>query len=76
MHEVQDAVGIAANGTMGRVQHTVLWLIERMQQADDGTNQSLVKRAICVASVGLDSVLNVSEALVEQALPPQEDEGM
>lgn len=62
---------------MGCVQHTVAWMIERVQQVDDGTNQSLVERAISVATVGLDSALNMSEALVEQVLPPtEEDKGM
>lgn len=73
MHELHDAVSIATNGTMGCVQHTVAWVMARMQHVDDGTNQSLVKRAISVASVGLDSALNMSEALVEQVLPPPEE---
>ncbi|XP_026215378.1 perilipin-2-like isoform X2 [Anabas testudineus] len=74
MHELQDAVGIAANGTVGCVQHSVAWVMERVQQVDDGTERSLVKRAISVASVGLDSALNMSEALVDQVLPPTEED--
>ncbi|XP_050926556.1 perilipin-2 isoform X1 [Lates calcarifer] len=74
MHEVQDVVSIAANGTMDCVQHTVAWVAERMQQVDDGTNQSLVERAISVASVGLDSALSMSEALVDRVLPPTEED--
>ncbi|XP_055365482.1 perilipin-2-like [Betta splendens] len=74
LHELQDAVGVAASGTMGCVQYTVSWVMERMQQADDGTKQSLAKRVISVAGVGLDSALNVSEALVEQVLPPPEED--
>lgn len=74
MHEVQDVVSIAANGTMDCVQHTVAWVAERMQQVDDGTNQSLVERAVSVASVGLDSALSMSEALVDRVLPPTEED--
>ncbi|KAK2918929.1 hypothetical protein Q8A73_003300 [Channa argus] len=74
MHGIQDAVSIAAIGTMGVVQHTVTLLMERTQQADDGTNQSLVKRAIDVAIVGMDSALNMSEALVDHMLPPTEED--
>nr|XP_020457839.1 perilipin-2 isoform X2 [Monopterus albus] len=74
MHEIQDAVTIAANGTMDCVQHTVTWVMERMQQADEGTNQSLVERVISVASVGLDCALSVSEAMVDQVLPLTEED--
>ncbi|KAK2817084.1 hypothetical protein Q5P01_025275 [Channa striata] len=48
--------------------------MERMQQADDSTNQSFVKKAVSVASVGMDSALNMSEALVDQVLPPTEED--
>ncbi|XP_026158907.1 perilipin-2-like [Mastacembelus armatus] len=74
IHEIQDAVSVTANGTMDCVHHTVTWMMERMQQADDGTNKSFVKRAITVASVGLDSALSMSEAMVDQVLPPTEED--
>lgn len=62
---------------MGCVQHTVTWVMEKMQQADDGTNKSLVGTAISVASVGLDCALHMSETMVDQVLPPtEEDKGM
>lgn len=74
MLEIRDVVNIAANGTMECVQHTVAWVIERMQQADERTNHAAVERAISVASVGLDSALNMSEALMDRVLPPTEEE--
>ncbi|XP_044045142.1 perilipin-2-like isoform X1 [Siniperca chuatsi] len=74
MHEIQDVVSIAANGTMDCVQHTVTWLKGRIQQVDDQADQSLVERTISVASVGLDSALIVSEALMDRVLPPTEED--
>lgn len=71
MHEIQAVVNIAASGTMDCVQHTVTWLIGRIQQADD---QSLVERTISVASAGLDSTLIMSEALMDRVFPPTEEE--
>ncbi|XP_071361375.1 perilipin-2-like isoform X2 [Trachinotus anak] len=72
MHEIQDVVSIAVTGTMDCVQHTVAWVMERMQQVDEGTNQTLVERAIRVSGVGLDSALSMSEALIDRVLPPTE----
>ncbi|XP_056228199.1 perilipin-2-like isoform X1 [Seriola aureovittata] len=74
MHEIQDVVSIAVNGTMDCVQHTVTWVMERMQQVDEGTNQTLVERAIIVAAVGLDSALSMSEAVMDRVLPPTEQD--
>ncbi|XP_051801815.1 perilipin-2-like [Acanthochromis polyacanthus] len=74
MHEIQDVVSITANGTKEVVQHTVTWVVSRMHQAGDGADGSLVKRAIGATSEGLDSVLSLSEALMDQLLPPTEDE--
>ncbi|XP_054866242.1 perilipin-2-like isoform X2 [Amphiprion ocellaris] len=74
MHEIQDVVSIAANGTKEVVQHTVTWVVSRMHQADDGANRSLMKRAIGATSEGLDSALSLSEALMDQLLPPTEYE--
>ncbi|TMS23560.1 Perilipin-2 [Larimichthys crocea] len=51
-------------------EHTVTWLMGRVQQADDQADRPFVERAISVASTGLDSALNVSEALMDQVLPP------
>ncbi|MED6267848.1 hypothetical protein CHARACLAT_016206 [Characodon lateralis] len=75
VNEIRDVVYIAAGGTVDRVQHTVAWMISRLHQGDDDVgNQSMVERAITVASVGLDSALALSEALVDQVLPPLEDD--
>lgn len=74
LHEIQDAVSTAANGTMNCVQYTVTWVMERMQQVDDGTNQTLVERAISLAGLGLDSALSMSEALMDCVLPPTEED--
>ncbi|XP_047221796.1 perilipin-2-like isoform X2 [Girardinichthys multiradiatus] len=72
---IWDVVYIAAGGTVDSVQHTVTWMISRLHQADDDVgNQSMVERAITVASVGLDSALALSEALVDQVLPPLEED--
>ncbi|KAG7225851.1 hypothetical protein INR49_014372, partial [Caranx melampygus] len=73
VHEVQDVVNIAVNGTMDCVQCTVAWLVEVMQQVH-GTDQTLVERALSVAAVGLDSALNMSEALMDSVLPPTEQD--
>lgn len=67
-------VSIAANGTMDCVQHTVTWLMGRMQQGDDQADRPLVERAVSVASVGLDSALMLSEALMDRVLPPTEED--
>ncbi|KAI3353169.1 hypothetical protein L3Q82_019716 [Scortum barcoo] len=75
MHEIQDVVSIAANGTVDCVQHTVTWLMGQTQQGDDqATDQPLVERVIRVASVGLDSALILSEALIDRVLPPTEQD--
>ncbi|MED6250543.1 hypothetical protein ATANTOWER_029140 [Ataeniobius toweri] len=75
VNEIRDVVYIAASGTADSVQHTVTWMISRLHQADDDVgNQSMVERAITVASVGLDSALALSEALVDQVLPPLEED--
>ncbi|XP_031735394.1 perilipin-2-like isoform X1 [Anarrhichthys ocellatus] len=74
MHEIQDVVSIAAYGTMDRVEHTVAWVMGGIQLADDQAGQSLVERAIAVASVGLDSALIASEALMDRGLPATEED--
>ncbi|XP_070768685.1 perilipin-2-like [Enoplosus armatus] len=78
MHEIQDVVNIAANGTVDCVQHMVTWLMGRIQQvddqADDQADQSLVERTISMASVGLDSALIMSEALMDRVLLPTEED--
>ncbi|KAK5602157.1 hypothetical protein CRENBAI_016158 [Crenichthys baileyi] len=75
VNEIRDVVYIAAGGTVDSVQHTVTWMISRLHQADNNVgNQSMVERAISVASVGLDSALALSEALVDQVLPPLEED--
>ncbi|KAM7394303.1 hypothetical protein PAMP_021116 [Pampus punctatissimus] len=74
MLEIRNVVNIAANGTLDCIQHSVAWVIERMQQADEQANHAVVERAIIVASVGLDSALNMSEALMDRVLPPTKEE--
>ncbi|XP_074486076.1 perilipin-2-like isoform X2 [Sebastes fasciatus] len=74
MQEIQDVVSIAANGTMFCVEHTVAWLTGGIQQVDEQADQSLVERAISVASVGLDSALSTSEALMDRVLPSTEED--
>ncbi|XP_077379606.1 perilipin-2-like isoform X2 [Festucalex cinctus] len=69
--EVQDVVNIVAHGTVDCVQHAVTCMMARVQQPDD---QSLVGKAVSASSVGLDSALNISEALVDRMLPPPEKE--
>lgn len=63
MLDLRDVVNIAASGTMGCV-----------QQGNDSAIHSLVERAVAVASVGLTSALDVSEALVDRVLPPDQEE--
>ncbi|XP_070684381.1 perilipin-2-like [Pempheris klunzingeri] len=74
MHKIQAVVSVAANGTVDCAQHTVTWLMGRLHQADDQADLPLVERALSVASVGLDSALIMSEALMDQVLPPTEEE--
>ncbi|KAM3622980.1 uncharacterized protein V6R79_005585 [Siganus canaliculatus] len=74
MHEIQDVMSVAAKGTVDCAQHTVTWLSDQMLQADQQADRPLVKRAISVAATGLDSALNVSEALVDRVLPPTEED--
>ena len=70
MHEIQDVVSIAANGTVD----CVAWLMDMMQQGGDRADQPLVDRAISVACMGLDSALITSEALMDRVLPPTEED--
>lgn len=74
MGEIQGVV----SGAVECVQHTATWMVGRILQAeDDGTNQSLVQRAIRVTTLGLDSALTSSEALIDEVFPPtEEDKGM
>ncbi|XP_034746084.1 perilipin-2-like isoform X1 [Etheostoma cragini] len=74
MHEIQDVVSVAANGTVDCAAFTVAWLMNRLQQVDNPADQSLVVRAICVAGVGLDSALITSEALLDRVLPSTEED--
>ncbi|XP_029294395.1 perilipin-2-like isoform X2 [Cottoperca gobio] len=74
MHEIQDVVSIAVYGTIDCVEHTVAWLRAGIQQIDVQADQSRVEKAIKVASVGLDSALIMSEALVDRVLPPTEED--
>lgn len=77
MHEIQDVVSIAANGSVDCVHMAVTWLMGRIQEADDQADQPLLERAISVASTGLDSALIMSEALMDRMLPPaEEDKGL
>ncbi|KAM9769398.1 perilipin-2-like isoform 1-T1 [Menidia menidia] len=71
MQEIQDVVSITAKGTMGCVQYTVTWAMSRILPAD-GADQSLVERVVSVAGVSLDSVLSLSEAFMDQVLPPSD----
>ncbi|XP_007551856.1 perilipin-2-like [Poecilia latipinna] len=73
VNRIRAVVGIAAGGTVVTVQHTVTWVISRLNQVDNIENQSMVERAISMASMGLDSALTVSEALVDQVLPLPEE---
>ncbi|XP_077460317.1 perilipin-2-like [Stigmatopora argus] len=69
--EMQDAVSIVAHGTVDCVQYAVRSIMARDKQPDD---RSLIGRAASVSSKGLDSALNMSEALVDRMLPPLEEE--
>lgn len=72
MREVQDAVSIAASGSVECAHMAVTWLMGRMQQAE---GRPLLERAITVASMGLDSSLHMLEVLMDRVLPPT-DEGL
>ncbi|XP_043969871.1 perilipin-2-like [Gambusia affinis] len=74
VNEIRDVVCVAAGGTVVTVQHTVTWVISRLHQAGNNENQSMVEKAISMASMGLDSALTMSEALVDQVLPLPEEE--
>lgn len=68
MHEIQEVVSIAANGSVDCVQLAVARLVS------DQAERPLVARAIGVAVMGLDSALSTSEALMDRVLPPTEEE--
>lgn len=70
MHELQDLVSTAANGSVGCMHMALMWLTGVMQQTD---HQSLVQRAVGVTNKGLNFVVNMSEALVDGKLPSSGD---
>ncbi|XP_072239800.1 perilipin-2-like [Leuresthes tenuis] len=72
MQAIQDVVSITAKGTVDCVQYAVTGVMSRILQAEDGPNKSLVERVVSVASVELDSALSLSEALVDQIVPPSD----
>ncbi|XP_033480635.2 perilipin-2-like isoform X2 [Epinephelus lanceolatus] len=74
IHEIRGVVSIAANGTVDCVERTVLWLTGGIPQTEAQADQSLLERAISVASVGLESALIVSESLIDRVLPPTEED--
>lgn len=69
MHEIQDLVSIAANGSVGCMHMALTWLMGVTQQTDHRGDQSLVQRVVSVTNKGLNFVVNVSEALVDGKLP-------
>ncbi|XP_030598104.1 perilipin-2-like [Archocentrus centrarchus] len=71
MHEIEAGMSTAANGTMDCVRHAVTWVTSTM---NDGTNHSVVETVINAATVGLDTALSLSEALVDKVLPPTQEE--
>lgn len=77
MHEIQDLVSIAANGSVGCMHMALTWLTDVMQQTDHRADQSLVQRAVSMTNKGLNFVVNMSEALVDGKLPSSgDDEGL
>lgn len=74
MQEIQEVVSIAANGSVDCVHMAVTRLVGGAQHASDQAEQPLVARAISVVIMGLDSALSMSEALMDQVLPPTEEE--
>lgn len=73
MHEIQDLVSIAANGSVGCMHMTLTWLTGAVQQTDHRADQSLVQRVVGVTNKGLNFVVNLSEALVDGKLPSSGD---
>lgn len=63
MNEIQAGMSTAAN-------QTIEWVMSRM---NDGINRSPLKRVVGVTTVGLDTALSLSEALVDQMLPPTQE---
>lgn len=74
IHEAHEVVTVAAIGTVGCVQHSMEHVMSRVLQADNQSSQPVLERAINAAGVGLDSVLNISEALIDRVLPPTEED--
>nr|XP_004549563.2 perilipin-2 [Maylandia zebra] len=64
MNEIQAGMSIAAN-------QTIDWVMRRM---NDGINRSPLKTVVGMTTVGLDTALSLSEALVDQMLPPTQEE--
>ncbi|XP_059185239.1 perilipin-2-like [Centropristis striata] len=74
MHQIQDVVSTAAKGSRDCVEDTVAWLTGGIQPVGNHADGSVVERAMRVASVGLDSALIMSEALMDRVLPPTEED--
>lgn len=63
MNEIQAGMSIAAN-------QTIDWVMRRM---NDGINRLPLKTVVGMTTVGLDTALSLSEALVDQMLPPTQE---
>ncbi|KAA8594781.1 hypothetical protein FQN60_011916 [Etheostoma spectabile] len=60
MHEIQDMVSVAANGTVDCAALTVAWLMNRIQQVDNPADQSLVVMESLSRSTSLVQELQTS----------------
>lgn len=72
MHEMEAGMSTAANGTMDCVRQAVTWVTSTV---NDGSNHSVVETVLNATTVGLDTTLSLSEALVDKVLPPSQEGG-
>lgn len=75
MMEAKDAVVIAVYGAKNCMYYTLTGLVAMTKGASGGrANIVSLEHAVQLVSIGLENALSLSEALVDQALPPTDEE--
>ncbi|XP_071263009.1 perilipin-2-like isoform X2 [Salvelinus alpinus] len=75
MMEAKDAVAIAVHGANNCMYYTLTGMVATTKGASGGrANIVSLEHAVQLVSVGLEYALSLSETLVDQALPPTDEE--
>ncbi|XP_029605187.1 perilipin-2 isoform X2 [Salmo trutta] len=75
MMEAKDAVAIAVHGAKNCMYYTLTGMVAMTKGASGGrANTVSLENAVQLVSVGLEYALSLSETLVDQALPPTDEE--